>query len=101
MIRTAKNARSALVFGYHRRGVMAADVVERAELIVAVADYDDRLACQLRRDELPGPLQLIGARHDLPGAPKYRLAFQFGDALVHVPRRQEWWTRDQAWSWSL
>ena len=86
VIRTAKDAGRALRLGHDGRGVMAADVVERAQLVVAAAHDDQRFAGEIACDELAGLLQLIRSRHHLPRAPKDILALQFGDAFVHVPR---------------
>ena len=85
MVRTAEDARVALLFRNDSRSVVATDVVERPQLVVAAANNDHRFAGELCGDELSRLLQLIGARHDLPRVAEDRLALQFGDALVHVP----------------
>ena len=69
--------------------MVPADVVERAQLLVAAAHDNKRFAGEIAGDVLAGLLHLVHSRHHLPCAPEYVLALQFGNARVHVPRSRE------------
>ena len=95
VIGTAKNARRALLFRGDCRCVMAADVEEGAQLAVAATNDEQRLAGELRGDELPGALELIGARDYLPGAAEDAFALRRAMPGAYT-MKPEWWMPDRA-----
>ena len=86
VIRAMQNAQLTAGLGYHRSGVMAADVEEGAQDTVVTADYNDGLTCNHSGDELSRGLHLIGTRHQLPRFAEHAEALKFGDARIDVPR---------------
>ena len=51
-------------------GPVAAHVVEGAQLAVQGVGDDDRLVEDRDRDEITDALEVLGTRHQLPGAPE-------------------------------
>ena len=87
MVGAAKLFGAALGFRDDGRGVMAADVVEGAELGVVAAHDDDGLAGDVGGEELAFFANLIEAADDLPGRAEDAGAFEFFDARVAIPGR--------------
>ena len=68
---------------YSRR-VVPTHIKEGAEHGVFAADNHDWLAAYLGRDELADPLDVRGAAHGLPIAPKDGAALQLSDARIRI-----------------
>ncbi len=98
MIRTAKNARRALLLGHDGRGMVAADVVERTQLVIIAAHDDQRFAGEIGSDILARLLELIRSRHDLPRAPKYASDVRVRRRVRRHTMKPEWCARDRAGS---
>ena len=88
MIRAAKLLRAALRFGDYSGGMMPADVVEGAQLVVFAARHDDRLSANVRREKLSLFLHLIHAPDDLPARREHVVLLQPRDRLIEIPRRR-------------
>jgi len=67
-------------------GMVAADIIEGAELIIVAPHDDDRLAGKVRSKKLPFLADLICPADDLPGAAEHARAFQIFDAPIAIPR---------------
>ncbi len=89
MIGTAELLGAAVRFGDHRGGVMAANVVESAQLRVLATDDDDGLAGDIGGEEFPFFADLIEAAGDLPGLAKDGVELQCLNARIAIPRRRD------------
>ena len=87
VVRAAQDRRLPGLLGHHRRGMVAADVEEPAELPVLAAHDDDGLAREHRRHVLAGLRELVDPADHLPGPRKDGAALELGDAVVDVPGR--------------
>jgi len=87
MIGAAKLFGAAVGFWDDGGGVMAADVVEGAELRVVAADDDDGLAGDVGGKERAVFANLIEAAGDLPAFSEDGREFQFVNARVAIPGR--------------
>ncbi len=72
----------------HRAGPVQADVVESAQR-VAIADHDDRLVTDLRREEAPGFGHVGRPPHQLPRAAEDLLVLQREEDRVGVAARRD------------
>ncbi len=87
VIGAAKLFGAAVGFGDDGGGVMAADVVEGAELRVAAADDDDGLAGDVGGEEFTIFANLIEAAGYLPAFSEHSRELQFVNARVAIPGR--------------
>ena len=89
VIRAAHLVRASFRFRHHRRGVMAADVEESAQDIVAASHGDNWLAGDFGGYVITGFGELISARGKMPGTRKDRFLLKLKDAYVRVPGRRD------------
>ena len=89
VIRAAKLFGAAVGFGDDGGGVVAADVVEGAELRVVAANDDDGLASDVSGEEFTIFADLIEAPGDLPAFSKYSRKLQFLNAGIAIPGRRK------------
>jgi len=87
VIGAAKLFGAAVGFGDDDGGVMAANVVEGAELRGVAADDDDGLAGDVGGEEITIFAELIKAAGDLPAFSKYSRELQFINAGIAIPGR--------------
>ncbi len=88
MIRASQVGGAPFRRGGHGRGVVAADIEEAAQLVVAPADQDDRFAGRgFAGDVLARPPKLVNSTRNLPGTREHRPALQVQHARVRVPLR--------------
>ena len=87
MVGTAHLRHIAVRLSNHRRGVMTADVEERANLIVAAANNHDRFVANVSRNVVTRFLKLIDAGRYLPRLAEDRSLFKLENSFVCVPRR--------------
>lgn len=85
VIRAAELFRAPFFLGDDGSSVMAADVVEGAELAVITADGEERIFVDVDGEELAGIFHLIEAADDLPVGGEDRVTFELGDARVEIP----------------
>jgi len=85
MVGAAELLRAAGYAGFDGGGVMAADVVESAELAVIAASDEQRFFVDVDGEELAGILELIEAADDLPVAGENGFAFELRDAGIEIP----------------
>ena len=76
---------AALEFGDYGGGMVAADVVEGAELGIVAADDDDGFAGDIGGEELAFLADLVGPSDYMPGSAEDTHAFEFFDAFVPIP----------------
>src|ERR1700682_426604 len=88
VIGTAKLLGAAVGLRYDGGGMMAANIVERAELRVLATDDDNGLAGNIRGEERTLFANLIQATGDLPGFSKNGRELQFVNARIAIPRRR-------------
>lgn len=67
-------------------GMVAADIVETAQNSVISANYNNGFTGYAGADKLSGPIQLIGARNELPRLAEYSEALELRNARIDVPR---------------
>ena len=70
--------------------MMAAYIIESAQLPIVAAHDHDRLARHVCGEELALLAKLVGASYDLPGGAKHAAALQFCYPRVAIPQR---WNR--------
>jgi hypothetical protein len=87
VIGAAKLFGAAVGFRDDGSGVVAADVVEGAELRVVATDDDDRLAGDVGGEEFTIFAELIEAAGDLPAFSKHGRELQFINAGIAIPGR--------------
>lgn len=87
VVRAAELFRAAFLLGDDGGGVMAADVVEGAELAVIAADDEQRFVVDVDGEVLTGIFQLIVAANDLPVGGEDGVAFELADTRVEIPGR--------------
>ena len=85
VIGTMQNRGLTARLGYHRSGVMAANVEEGAQDTVVTADYNDGLTCNHSGDELARAFHLIGTRHQLPRFAEHAEALKLRNARIDIP----------------
>ena len=88
VIRATQVLRFTAGFVHHRHRVVAANIEECAQLVVAPADHDDGLARHRGSEVLPGFIHLVRASHRLPGAREHVFTFERRYARVGIPRRR-------------
>jgi hypothetical protein len=66
-------------------GMVTADVEESSQDSVVAADHEYRLASDICGDILAGLFDLIYTADELPGFAEDHLAFELGNAGIHVP----------------
>jgi len=88
VVGAAELFRAALRLGDDGGGVMAADIVESAELVVIAARDDNGFAGNVRSEEISFFADLVDAADGLPGFCEDALLFEFVDARIEVPRRR-------------
>jgi hypothetical protein len=71
--------------GSHGGSMMAADIVKSPQLVVRSPDYDERLAIQIKSEELARSGRLIGSSDGNPVAAKNLFVLDARDALVNIP----------------
>ena len=88
VIGTMQNRRLAARLGHHRRRMMPAHVVKRSQHAIAAPHSDDGLARNGCGHKLSRLCHLRSPAQHLPRLRKNRLPLQFGNALIHIPRRR-------------
>src|SRR2546423_11571523 len=76
----------AFSVGHHRCRMMAADIKEAAQFVVATANNDNRFTGDLSRYIVAVFVKLISPRGTLPRTAEDRFLFETKDAFVCVPR---------------
>src|SRR5208282_1488847 len=89
VIRTMQERSLAAGFGYDGSGVMAANIVERAQNAVVAADKDYRLPGDNIAYKLARRFQLLRAGDQLPGFAEHAQAFEVRYAGINVPGRRD------------
>ena len=87
MIGAAKLLGATLRFRDDGGSMMAADIIESAQLHIFAANYDDGFADNIGGEKLSRGLNLVGAAYGLPGFAEDGGIFELRDAVVEIPGR--------------
>ena len=88
MIGTTKLLGTSALLRHYSGGVMAANVVESAKLVVITTDHDEWLFVDIDGEELAGFAKLVEAPDYLPIRPKDAGTLELRDARIEIPRRR-------------
>src|ERR1019366_4318214 len=86
VIRTMQNRSLPARFRHHRRRVMPAYVIKRAQHAIIPAHRHQWLSRHRRGHELSRLFHLVHSSHHLPSPRENRLPLQFRNPRIHIPR---------------